>query len=100
MSKTTYSHTVQVEPLGISVTAEDGVALWRSCRNAGVRLPKTCLNGTCRACLCQLQRGTVRYLIEWPGVSQEEREQGWILPCVASPESDVTLYVPEARYEP
>lgn len=99
MSKSTHAHTVRIEPLGISVTAEEVVSIWRSCKTAGVRLPKTCLNGTCRACLCQLQSGRVRYLVEWPGVSTDERDEGWILPCVAAPESDVVLQVPDARLD-
>lgn len=97
MSKSTHAHTVVVHPLSASVSVEEGQALWRACRQAGVRLPKSCLNGTCRACLCQLQSGQVRYLIEWPGVSVDEREAGWILPCVATPVSDVVIHAPMAR---
>jgi len=33
----------------------------------------------------------VRYTIEWPGLSAEEKAEGYVLPCVAYPGSDVTL---------
>jgi hypothetical protein len=33
----------------------------------------------------------VRYLVEWPGLSIEEKREGWILPCVAVPEGDVVV---------
>jgi hypothetical protein len=35
--------------------------------------------------------GQVSYRIEWPGLSREEKFQGFILPCVAYPNSDVVL---------
>ena len=38
----------------------------------------------------------MRYLIAWPGLSVDEKEEGWILPCVAHPTSDVVLQVPYA----
>ena len=64
---------------------------------AGVVLPSSCRNGTCRTCLCQLEAGTVRYLIDWPGVSADEKRQGWILPCVAVATSELRLRAPLAR---
>jgi hypothetical protein len=35
--------------------------------------------------------GQVRYEIEWPGLSAEEKSAGYALPCVAYPCSDLTL---------
>jgi ferredoxin len=58
---------------------------------AGVELPSSCRNGTCRTCMCQLLSGEVVYRIRWPGLLPEEREQGWILPCIAYPRSDLVL---------
>jgi hypothetical protein len=33
----------------------------------------------------------VRYRIEWPGLSAEEKAEGYILPCVAHAQSDLIL---------
>jgi ferredoxin len=63
---------------------------------AGIRLPSSCRNGTCRTCLCRLESGAVQYTIDWPGVSLDERA-GYILPCVAVAETDLVLEVPAAR---
>ena len=63
---------------------------------AGIAMPNSCRNGTCRTCLCRLLDGEVRYRIEWPGLSREEKAEGWILPCVAEPLGDVRLDVPLA----
>lgn len=53
--------------------------------------PSSCRNGTCRTCIGQLVSGQVRYEIEWPGLSQEEKTEGYVLPCVAFPCSDLML---------
>jgi hypothetical protein len=33
----------------------------------------------------------------WPGLSADEKRQGFILPCVARPESDLVIEAPRAR---
>jgi ferredoxin len=58
---------------------------------AGITPPSSCRNGSCRTCLSQLASGRVTYRIDWPGVSGEERRDGWFLPCVAYPASDLVL---------
>jgi len=44
-----------------------------------------------------LREGQVSYTVEWPGLSAEEKAQGWILPCVAVAESNLVLEQPAAR---
>ncbi len=65
--------------------------LLASALRAGVMLASSCRNGTCRACMLRLEEGRVHYQIEWPGLLAEEKAEGWILPCVACPESDLVL---------
>jgi ferredoxin len=57
----------------------------------GIDWPSSCRNGTCRTCLGTLTKGEVAYQIEWPGLSREEMASGCVLPCVAYPQSDVTI---------
>jgi ferredoxin len=57
----------------------------------GIDWPSSCRNGTCRTCVSQLESGQVRYDIEWPGLSAEEKAEGYVLPCVAHPCTDVVL---------
>lgn len=87
----------RVEPLGRGFAAPGAQTLLQAALQAGVQLPSSCRNGTCRACLCQLSAGHVGYRIAWPGVSFDERNEGYILPCVAYPESDVVMQAPLAR---
>lgn len=87
---------VRVEPLGVSFEAPDSLTLLEAAGFARVSLPRSCRNGTCRTCLCRLVSGTVRYTIEWPGLSREEKAEGYTLPCVAIATSDVVVDVPDA----
>ena len=74
----------------------EGDTLMDAARSAGITLPSSCRNGTCRTCLCHLDSGTVRYKIDWPGLSADEKKDGTILPCVAVPLSDVVIDEPRA----
>lgn len=60
---------------------------------AGIPLPWSCRNGSCRSCIAQLVEGRIEHRIPWPGLSREEKAKGWILPCVAEPRSDLALNV-------
>jgi len=61
---------------------------------AGIALPWSCRNGTCRTCLAQLVSGRIEHRIPWPGLLAEEKAEGLILPCVAEPRSPLTLAPP------
>lgn len=90
-------HRITIMPQGWQFDAPDGQTLLKSAEAAGIRLPSSCRNGTCRTCFCHSGGGTVRYLIEWPGLSFDEKREGYVLPCVAVPESELTLFAPAAR---
>ena len=90
-------HRITIMPQGWQFDAPDGETLLKAAEAAGIRLPSSCRNGTCRTCFCQSTSGAVRYLIEWPGLSFDEKREGYVLPCVAVAESDLTLFVPAAR---
>jgi len=94
MSDAADRFAVVLEPSGRSFDASAGVPLLRAARDAGLILPSSCRNGTCRACICRLVSGRVRYCVEWPGLSADEKAEGFILPCVAIPESALVIDAP------
>ncbi|HEY4294949.1 MAG TPA: 2Fe-2S iron-sulfur cluster-binding protein [Paraburkholderia sp.] len=96
MSDPTRPPLVRIEPLGQSFEAPDSLTILEAAGFANLRLPRSCRNGTCRTCLCKMTAGSVRYTIEWPGLSREEKAEGYILPCVAIAQTDVVLEVPDA----
>jgi ferredoxin len=76
---------------GQQFDAFSNCTLLQSMEAGSVDWPSSCRNGTCRTCIGQLHRGAVRYAIEWPGLSAEEKAAGYVLPCVAYPVDDVEL---------
>ena len=80
-----------ISATGDTFAAPAGQALLLSAEQAGLALPNSCRNGTCRTCLRPLLAGQVSYRIPWPGLLPEERDGRWVLPCVAYPLSDVVL---------
>ena len=78
----------------VNVCAEPGQTLLQAMLAQGVDWPRSCRNGTCRTCLGRLAEGQVRYTVDWPGLSAEEKAGGCVLPCVAVPLEDVTLLPP------
>jgi ferredoxin len=81
----------RIETDGQQVDAWPQQSLLTSLEAGGIAWPSSCRNGTCRTCIGHLVQGEVRYEIEWPGLSAEEKAQGCVLPCVAFPASDLTL---------
>ncbi len=90
------SYPVLVQPAGLRFEAPAGTSVLLAAQAAGIKLPSSCRNGTCRACMCLLVEGSVVYAIEWPGLSRDEKEEGWILPCVAQATSALEIQAPGA----
>jgi ferredoxin len=85
------SFVATLQPTGLRFPAPADLSLLQAALRAGIRLPVSCRNGTCRTCMCRLLSGQVAYRIEWPGLLAEEKAQGFVLPCVAHAASDVVL---------
>lgn len=96
MSHDATSHSITLQPLDCGFPS-GGATILEAAEAAGVDLPNSCRNGTCRTCICRLDSGTVRYLVEWPGLSIEEKRENYLLPCVAVPTSDVVVNAPLAK---
>jgi ferredoxin len=86
--------SLTILPLGVSVPVAPGQSLLEAALAAGIALPRSCRNGTCRACRCQMRSGSVGYRVDWPGLSLDEQASGEVLPCVALPQTDVVMEVP------
>ena len=88
--------TVQVLPADLQYDVEGDLSLLEAAEMSRVQLPSSCRNGTCRTCLCRMVSGEVTYSIEWPGLSAQEKSEGYVLPCVARPTTHVVLEQPDA----
>jgi ferredoxin len=88
---------IHFAPSALACSSDGAASILASAEAAGIDLPSSCRNGTCRTCRCRLRSGSVRYLVEWPGLSQDEKKDGDILMCVAVPLSDLLIDAPHAR---
>ncbi|WP_347558738.1 2Fe-2S iron-sulfur cluster-binding protein [Robbsia sp. KACC 23696] len=91
------AETLTVLPAGRTVPASRDATVLVAASRGGMRLPSSCRNGSCRACLCRIVAGTIHYRVEWPGVTRDEQAEGWMLPCIAYPEGHVTIEQPAMR---
>lgn len=90
-------YMAKVEPTGQCFSAPASLPLLLAAEHAGFEgmlMDSSCRNGTCRTCICRLTSGEVHYHIDWPGLSLDEKREGYILPCVAYPLSDVVIELP------
>lgn len=76
---------------GKSFAAQDGEALLDAALRGGVLLEHSCRTGRCSSCRARVLNGSTIALHDEVGLSQAERESGWILSCVRSATSNVHL---------
>ena len=81
----------EVTDTGRHFPADSDKTLLQSAERAQIHLLSSCRNGTCRTCISTLISGEIRYSIDWPGLSAEEKQAGLILPCCAHPQSDLVV---------
>jgi CDP-4-dehydro-6-deoxyglucose reductase len=82
----------QVSLLSGSVfDARSGSSLLDAAANAGIFLPYSCKTGRCSSCKCKVIAGKTKELHPEVGLTEQEKMQGWILSCVRSAETDVTI---------
>jgi ferredoxin len=87
----TPTYTIGFDDGSPAFTAAGDEPLLQAAARAGIELPSSCRNGTCRTCMCQLVSGAVAYRIQWPGLLPEEKAAGWILPCIAYAQANLVL---------
>lgn len=85
------TYRITLERYGAVFDARDDEPLMQAAERAGYPFPASCRNGSCRTCIHAMRSGAVEYLIEWPGLTREEKAEGLVLPCVALPRSDIVL---------
>lgn len=78
---------------GKNFVIESGNSLINAALSAGVYLPYSCNTGRCGSCKCRVLKGKTIILKEELGLSAEEKNDGWILSCARSVQTDVTVEI-------
>jgi len=86
--------TVQcsLEPSGKKFPVQPNETILQAALRAGVVLPYGCKDGACGSCKSQLLEGEVDYgNYQKKALSDDERAQGGVLICCATPKTDVVV---------
>ncbi|HSD15653.1 MAG TPA: 2Fe-2S iron-sulfur cluster-binding protein [Thermomonas sp.] len=78
---------------GTSFKAEPGTSILDAAAAASRLIPYSCRTGRCSTCRCKVVEGETLALAAETGLSPEEQAEGWILGCVRSAVTDLTLEV-------
>lgn len=78
---------------GREFTATEGNSLVDAALSAGITLSHSCKTGRCSTCKCKVLHGETAALQTETGLTDAEKTDGWILSCVRSAQTDVTLEV-------
>jgi CDP-4-dehydro-6-deoxyglucose reductase len=86
------SFQIRIEPSGHSFSIEPGETVLDGALKHGFALPYSCRGGGCGACKGKILSGQVDYGTGLPpALSEEERDQGLALFCLAEPTSDLVI---------
>ena len=64
--------------------SEDGLSILEVAEQEGIRIRSSCKQGICGACRVRKVEGTVSYETEPEALDDRDRDEGYILPCIAS----------------
>ncbi len=91
------SVTVQVEPLGVRFTVQEGQSVLDAALEANILLPYSCRGGSCSTCKARVISGTFEAGSAPEQILMpEELEAGYSLMCQARPSSDMVIESPLA----
>lgn len=78
---------------GATFHASMGLSILSAASQANISLPYSCSTGRCSTCKCKVLSGSTTALHPETGLTDEEINEGWILSCVRTAESDLVLEV-------
>jgi CDP-4-dehydro-6-deoxyglucose reductase len=80
-------------PSGRRFASDAGQSFLDAAQGAGITLPHSCRTGRCSACKAMVASGETHALRDELGLSQSERDAGWILSCARAALTDVELTI-------
>lgn len=78
---------------GRSFESEPGEVLLDAAKRGGVTIGYSCRTGRCSSCKSKVVSGTTARLQDELGLNADEKTAGWILSCVRTAETDLSLEV-------
>lgn len=78
---------------GISFPQLEQDTILKAAEKSGVVLAYSCRTGRCSTCKCKVISGDTVPLVDELGLSQKEKDEGWILSCVRSATSNLGIEI-------
>ena len=78
---------------GMSFPQLEQDTILNAAEQSGVVLAYSCRTGRCSTCKCKIISGDTVPLVDEVGLSQKEKDEGWILTCVRSATSNLEIEV-------
>lgn len=76
---------------GTSFSIKLGESILDAASSQGISLPYSCRSGRCSTCKCKVISGVSSALHSELGLSDQEKNDGWILSCVRAASTDLVL---------
>lgn len=76
-----------------TIRVDDGESIVDAAEAADIRVPYGCLYGACGTCTAELLDGELVHTGSPRALKDRSIEAGYVLPCIASPETDCRLRV-------
>jgi ring-1,2-phenylacetyl-CoA epoxidase subunit PaaE len=86
-ANTAHEVTIRYDGQEYKIKVEPDMTILETALDQGIDLPYSCQSGLCTACRGKALSGKVK-LDEEEGLSQSEREEGYVLTCVGHPLTD------------
>jgi ferredoxin-NADP reductase len=84
--------TVNFAKSGVRAVTEGDENLLQLANIYGVKIDSACLSGSCGECMVKCTGGDI-VIGEHAGISESEKQKGWVYSCCTYPKSDLTLDV-------
>ena len=78
---------------GMSFPQLEQDTILNAAEHSGVVLAYSCRTGRCSTCKCKVISGDTVPLVDEVGLSQKEKDEGWILTCVRSATSNLEIEI-------
>ena len=78
---------------GMSFPQLEQDTILNAAEKSGIALAYSCRRGRCSACKCKIIRGDTVPLVDEVGLTQKEKDSGWILSCARSATSNLEIEI-------
>ena len=78
---------------GVTFKQVDGQSILETAESNGLSFAYSCRTGRCSTCKCKVISGNTVPLVDELGLSQKEKDNGWILTCARSATSNLEIEI-------